>query len=328
MLDGLIDAYTQSILVFTGINIIAAYSFFVPFKTGQVSLGQAGFMAVGAYMSAIITQKLGLPFAIALPTGGLVAAVIGAAVGFPALRIKGIYLLLLTLGFSEIVEVIILSWDYVGGAQGFRNIPYNSHTLEYVLVLILALIIFLSRLERSSLGRAMDSIEQDETAAEVMGIDVVRIKLLAFSIGAGIAGFAGALYAHHTTYIDSTTFNIMLAVEILTYVVVGGGSTYWGPALGACALTLLPEFLRTLRDWLELIPVAWTNVFPMNRIYDFLHEFFDFENAKRLIVYGIILIVMMIMRPDGLITRDSLQQLMPRLVQQLTEARKRMVRRV
>jgi branched-chain amino acid transport system permease protein len=319
MLSGLIDGYTQSILVFTGINVIAAYSFFIPLKTGQVSLGQAGFMAVGAYMSAIITQKFGLPFAVALFVAGLVAGLIGAAVGFPALRIKGIYLLLLTLGFSEIVEVIILSWDYVGGAQGFRNITYNSHTLEYVVGLIIILIIFLARLERSSLGRAMDSIEQDETAAEVMGIDVVRIKLLAFAVGAAIAGLAGALYAHHTTYVDSTTFNIMLAVEILTYVVVGGGSTYWGPALGACVLTLLPEFLRTLRDWLELIPVAWTNFFPMNRVYDFLHDFLDFENAKRLIVYGIILIVMMITRPDGLITRDSVQ----RLTQRVSQARNR-----
>jgi len=323
MLNGLIDAYTQSILVFTGISIIAAYSFFVPFKTGQVSLGQAGFMAVGAYMSGIITQKFGLPFIIALPVGGLVAGVIGAAVGFPALRIKGIYLLLLTLGFCEIVQVVILSWDYAGGAQGFRNIPYNSHTLEYVVVLIAILIVFLARLERSSLGRAMDSIEQDETAAEVMGIDVVRIKLSAFAIGATIAGLAGALFAHHTTYVDSTTFNIMLAVEILTYVVVGGGSTYWGPALGACVLTLLPEFLRTLRDGLELTPVAWTNFYPMNRIYDFLHGFLDFENAKRLIVYGIILIVMMIVRPDGLLTRDSVHQLTERLSQRLRQVRKR-----
>jgi branched-chain amino acid transport system permease protein len=326
MLNGLIDAYTQSILVFTGINVIAAYSFFVPFKTGQVSLGQAGFMAIGAYISAIFTQKFGLPFIIALPIGGLVAGVIGAAVGFPALRIKGIYLLLLTLGFCEIVQVIILSWDYTGGAQGFRNIPYNSHTLDYVVVLIAILIVFLARLERSSLGRAMDSIEQDETAAEVMGIDVVRIKLLAFAIGAAIAGLAGALFAHHTTYVDSSTFNTMLAIEILTYVVVGGGSTYLGPALGACVLTLLPELLRMLRDGLELTPVAWTNFYPMNRVYDFLHQFLDFENAKRLIVYGIILIVMMIVRPDGLITRDSVHRLGERLAQRVTQARKRIAR--
>jgi branched-chain amino acid transport system permease protein len=154
----------------------------------------------------------------------------------------------------------------------------------------------------------MDAIHQDETAAEVMGVDVVRIKLLAFGLGAAIAGLAGALYAHHATYVDSSTFNIMVGVEILMFVVVGGSSTYWGPALGAGFLTLLPEFLRTLRDWLELVPVAWTNFFPMNRLYDFLHEALDFENAKRLIVYGVILIVMMILRPDGLLTRDSLRR--------------------
>jgi branched-chain amino acid transport system permease protein len=309
MFDGLIDGYTQSVLVFAGINIIAAYSFFAPFKTGQVSLGQAGFMAVGAYSSAILTQKFGLPFIIALPIGGLLAGVIGVIVGFPALRIKGVYLLLLTLGFSEIVQVVVLSWDYTGGAQGMRNIPFNTRTLEYAIVLIVVLIVFFARLERSSLGRAMDSIQQDETAAEVMGVDVVRIKLLAFGIGAMIAGLAGALYSHHTTYVDSTTFNVMLSVEILTFVVVGGGSTYWGPALGASVLTLLPEFLRALRDWLEYVPVNMTNFFPMNCVYGFLHNFLDFENAKRLIAYGLLLIVMMIIRPDGLITRDSLRRL-------------------
>ena len=308
MFEGLLDGYTRSLLIFAGINVIAAYSFFAPFKTGQVSLGQAGFMAVGAYASAILTQKFGIPFAVALVFGGAVSGIIGVLVGFPALRIKGIYLLLLTLGFSEIVQVIALSWDYVGGAQGFRQITFNRYTLDYLVVLIPLLIWFFARLERSSLGRAMDSIHQDETAAEVMGIDVVRTKLFAFGLGAMIAGFAGALYAHHATYMDSSTFNIMTAVEILMFVVIGGASTYWGPLLGALFLTLLPEFLRTLREWLELVPLAWTSFFPMNRVYDFLHDFLDFENAKRLIVYGIILIVMMILRPDGLLTREQLRR--------------------
>jgi branched-chain amino acid transport system permease protein len=309
MFNGLIDGYTQSILIFMGINIVAAYSFFVPFKTGQVSLGQAGFMAVGAYASAVFTQKFGLPFIVAVPAAGLIAGVVGVVVGFPALRIKGIYLLLLTLGFSEIIQVIVLSWDYIGGAQGYRNIPFNRHTLESIIVVVALLIFFFGRIERSSLGRAMDSIHQDETASEVMGIDVVRVKLLAFGIGAGIAGIAGALYAHQLTYIDSTTFNVMMSVEVLTFVVVGGASTYWGPVVGAVTLSLLPEFLRTLREWLELLPVAWTNFYPTDKIYDFLHSFLDFENAKRLIVYGIILIVMMIVRPDGLITRDSIPRI-------------------
>ena len=311
MLDGLIDGYTRSLLIFAGINVIAAYSFYAPYKTGQVSLGQGGFMAVGAYISAIMTQKFGMPFAVAMIGGGVVAGIIGVVVGFPALRIKGVYLLLLTLGFSEIISVIALSWDYVGGAQGFRNITFNKFTLDYVIGIIAVLIFFFARLERSSLGRAMDSIHQDETAAEVMGIDVVRIKLFAFGLGAVIAGIAGALYAHHATYLDSSTFNIMVSVEILMFVVVGGGSTYWGPFVGAVALNAIPEFLRSLRDWLELVPVAWTNFYPMNRVYDFLHDFLDFENAKRLIAFGIILILMMIFRPDGLITRDMLRRLRP-----------------
>ena len=157
----------------------------------------------------------------------------------------------------------------------------------------------------------MDSIHQDETAAEVMGIDVVRVKLFAFGLGAVIAGVAGALYAHQATYLNSSTFNIMVSVEILMFVVVGGGSTYWGPLVGAVALNAVPEFLRSMRDWLELVPVAWTNFYPMNRVYDFLHGFLDFENAKRLIAFGVILILMMIFRPDGLVTRDMLRRLRP-----------------
>jgi branched-chain amino acid transport system permease protein len=311
MLDALFDGYSRSLLIFAGINVIAAYSFYAPYKTGQVSLGQAGFMAVGAYASAIMTQKFGIPFAAALIIGGAIAGVIGVVIGFPALRIKGVYLLLLTLGFSEILSVIALSWEYVGGAQGFRNISFNKFTLDYVVAIIVILIFFFARLERSSLGRAMDSIHQDETAAEVMGIDVVRIKLFAFGLGAVIAGVGGALYAHQATYLDSSTFNIMVSVEILMFVVVGGGSTYWGPFVGAAVLNAIPELLRSMRDWLELVPVAWTNFYPMNRVYDFLHEFLDFENAKRLIAFGVILILMMIFRPDGLITRDGLRRLRP-----------------
>ena len=308
MLDRLIDGYTLSVLIFAGINVIAAYSFYVPFKTGQVSLGQAGFMAVGAYASAVATQKFAIPFPLALMFGGLLAGLIGILVGFPALRIKGVYLLLLTLGFAEIISVIALSWDYVGGAQGFRGIRYNPYTLDYVIVIIVALIFFFSRLEQSSLGRAMDSIHQDETAAEVMGIDVVRIKLLAFGLGALIAGLAGALYAHQATFMDSTTFNILLAVEILVFVVVGGASTYWGPLFGALVLNAFPEVLRALREWLELLPVQWVDFYPMSAVYSFLREFLDFENAKRLIAYGVILIVTMILRPNGLLTRDLMRQ--------------------
>ena len=292
MFDGLIDGYTQSMLIFTGINVIAAYSFFAPFKTGQVSLGQAGFMAVGAYASAVMTQKFGMPFAVALPLAGLVAGVVGVV-----RRLSGAA----HQGHLPAAAHARLRRDHLGdralagtmsaARRAIRNIPFNPRTLEYVIGIIIVLIVFFARLERSSLGRAMDSIHQDETAAEVMGIDVVRIKLLAFGLGAMIAGLAGALYAHQATFMDSTTFNIMLAVEILMFVVVGGGSTYWGPlARRGGARRCCPSSCARCANGSSCSRSRWTNFYPVNRVYDFLHGFLDFENAKRLIVYGVILI--------------------------------------
>ena len=303
----MIDEYIRSVLIFAGIHVIAAYSFYVPFKTGQISLGQAGFMGVGAYAAGIVTAKLGLPFPLGLLFGGVVAGLVGIGVGFPALRIRGIYLLLLTLGFAEIVQVVILTWDYTGGAQGFQNIPFLEDALIWIYGIVAVLVVFFARLERSSLGRAMDAVHEDETAAEVMGVDVVRIKLFAFGLGAFIAGLAGALFAHYSTYVDSVTFNILVGVEILMFVLVGGGFSYWGPLFGAMFLSLLPEFLRALRDPMELIPLSWTEHAPWNQVYDAVYEFLDFENEKRLIVYGLVLIVMMILRPQGLITRATIR---------------------
>jgi branched-chain amino acid transport system permease protein len=297
----MLSTYTQTLLIFAGINVIAAFSFYVPFKTGQISLGQAGFMAVGAYASAIATGKWGLPFPVGLLFGGLVSAVVGVGVGFPALRIKGIYLLLLTLGFAEIVQVVILSWEYIGGGRGFQGIPFVDNAIVYIYAIVLALIVFLARLERSSLGRAMDAIHEDETAAAVMGVDVVRVKLFAFGLGAFIAGLAGSLFAHHSTFVDSVTFNILIGIEILMFVLVGGGFSFWGPVIGALFLTFLPEGLRALRGILELVPHTWLD----SRTYDRLYELLDFESEKRLIVYGVILIVMMIVRPQGIMTRET-----------------------
>ncbi len=306
------DQYVQSILVFLGINAIAAYSFYLPFKTGQVSLGQAGFMAVGAYAAGIVTVKWGLPFPLGLLFGGAIAGIVGVGVGFPALRIKGIYLLLLTLAFAEIIQVIILTWEYVGGGEGFQGLPFTQGVLVYAYAILALVLVFCARLERSSLGRAMDAIHEDETAAEVMGVDVVRIKLLAFGLGSFLAGLAGGLFAHFTTYVDSVTFGILIGVEILMFVLVGGGFSYWGPLVGAAFLTLLPEGLRALRGTLEWIPSEWVSGLTATRLYDALYNFLDFENEKRPIAYGLILIAMMIARPQGLVTRELVRLLFGR----------------
>jgi branched-chain amino acid transport system permease protein len=301
------DAFIQSQMIFTGINIIAAFSFYLPFKTGQVSLGQAGFMAIGAYASGIVTVKWGLPFPFGLAFGAIVAAIIGLGVGFPALRIKGIYLLLLTLGFAQIVQVAALTWSYTGAASGFQGIPQEPNILAYVIGTVVVLALLFRQLERSSLGRAMTAIHSDEDAAELMGVDIVRMKLLAFSVGAGIGGIAGALFAHMTTYVDSTTFDILLGVQILMFVVVGGGTTYWGPIVGASILTLLPEFLRSIRGLMESVPESWTSSPPWDAVYQWLYDFLNFENEKRWILYGLILILMMILRPQGLLTRGPIR---------------------
>jgi branched-chain amino acid transport system permease protein len=305
----MLSAYTQTLLIFAGINVIAAFSFYVPFKTGQISLGQAGFMAVGAYASAIMTAKWGMPFPIGLVFGGIVAAIVGVGVGFPALRIKGIYLLLLTLGFAEIVQVIILTWEYTGGGRGFQGIPFVEDAIVYIYVIVAALIVFFARLERSSLGRAMDAIHEDETAAAAMGVDVVKVKLFAFGLGSFIAGLAGALFAHHTSYVDAATFGILVGVEILMFVLVGGGFSYWGPVVGALFLSFLPQGLRSLRSLLDAVPESWLD----NKTYDLLYSLLDFESEKRLIVYGLILIIMMIVRPQGILTRDTVRRFRLRL---------------
>ncbi|MGQ9653465.1 MAG: branched-chain amino acid ABC transporter permease, partial [Thermodesulfobacteriota bacterium] len=175
--------YLISVGTVAGIYVIGALSFYLPFMTGQVSLGQAGFMAIGAYSASVCTAKLGVPYVPAVLIGGMVASVVGFVLGLPALRIKGIYLLLLTLGFGEIVRVILINIPYVGGAAGFHSIPYQKHTIWYAYGVVLILIVFFSRLSNSRMGRALKAVGDDETAAEIAGVDIVSVKLKAFAGG-------------------------------------------------------------------------------------------------------------------------------------------------
>lgn len=309
----MIDPYFESLLIFFGISLIGAFSFYLPFKTGQVSLGQAGFMGVGAYAAGIVTVKWGLPFPVGLAFSAVISGIVGVMVGFPALRIKGIYLLLLTLGFGQIIQVIALTWDYVGSHNGFQGIPREPYTLYYVYAVIVAIMIFFSRLERSSLGRAMVAIHTDEDVAELMGVDIVKVKLFAFGVGAMFAGMAGAMFAHTTTYVDTLTFDILLGVQMLMFVLFGGGTVYWGPVVGTAFLFFFPEVLRTLREWMEFIPEAWTEGETLTKAYDWVYENLDFENERRWVVYGLVLIIMMVFRPQGLLTREGVDTIRRRL---------------
>ena len=268
--------YLFSVATVAGIYIIMALSFYLPFMTGQISLGQAGFMAVGAYASAVCTVKFGIPYIPSVLIGGIVAGIVGFFLGVPALRIKGIYLLLLTLGFGEIVRVIFINLNYVGGAAGFPNIPYQQYTLLYSYGTVLILIIFFHRLRKSRLGRAFQAIGNDEGAAEIMGVNITAAKLTAFSVGAFIAGIGGGIFAHYQEYIEPLMFGVMQGVEFIVFTIFGGIQIFWGPIFGAFVLTFLPEFFRVIQNW-------------------------------RMELYGVLLIVMMIIRPRGVIGLDTIQ---------------------
>ena len=268
--------YLLSVATVAGIYIIMALSFYLPFMTGQISLGQAGFMAVGAYASAVCTVKWGIPYIPAVLIGGVVAGIVGFVLGVPALRIKGIYLLLLTLGFGEIVRVIFINLNYVGAAAGFPNIPYQQHTLLYAYGTVVILIIFFHRLRKSRLGRAFQAIGNDEGAAEIVGVNITAAKLTAFSVGAFIAGIGGGIFAHYQEYIEPLMFGVMQGVEFIVFTIFGGIQIFWGPIFGALVLSFLPEFFRVIQSW-------------------------------RMELYGVLLIVMMIIRPRGVIGLDTIQ---------------------
>jgi branched-chain amino acid transport system permease protein len=201
---------------------------------------------------------------------------VGFILGIPALRIKGIYLLLLTLGFGEIVRVVFINIDYIGAAAGFPGIPYQEHTLLYAYGMVLILIVFLNRLRKSRLGRAFHAVGNDEDAAEVIGVNITAVKLIAFSSGAFVAGIGGGIFAHYQEYIEPLMFDVMHAVELIVFTIFGGIQIFWGPIFGAFVLTLVPEFLRFIQEW-------------------------------RMEIYGALLIFMMIVRPQGIISLDSVQ---------------------
>jgi branched-chain amino acid transport system permease protein len=242
-----IDSYTESVAVFLGINVLMAFSLYIPMSAGLISLGQGGFMAIGAY-ACVLLVKDGSPFLPALLAGGALAGIASLVVGFPALRIRGIYLIILTLGFGEIVRIFFLNFEPTGDAAGIGGIPPLT-TLPWVAIACAAAFMVAWRMRWSRIGRAMIAVHQDEQVAEAMGINLTRLKLLAFTVGAFIAGVAGGLYAHYALFIDATQFGFVRSADAFLFVVLGGVSSPAGPLLGAAVVTLLPEVLRFVQEW-------------------------------------------------------------------------------
>ena len=271
---GIINRYYEGIVRLICINIIMAVSLnLVCGFMGQLALGHAGFMSVGAYAAALFTMHCGLPEAVAFPlgllVGGIVAAIVGFLIGIPALRMRGDYLAIITLGFGEIIRVVANALPITGGAKGLSGIPASTNFSWAYWVMILSVFVIFAFI-KSRHGRAVISIREDEIAAEASGIRTTYYKMMAFVLAAFFAGIAGGLYAHHVGVLAPTKFDFNYSVEFLVMVVLGGMGSITGSIIAAIVLTILPEALRGFEDY-------------------------------RMLLYSLVLIVMMLFRPTGLL---------------------------
>lgn len=267
---GIIDSYSLRIVKSAGIFMIAAFGLnLILGFTGQLTMGHAAFMSIGAYFSAVMTQNFNAPFAISLLVGVIAAGIIAGLIGYPILRLRGDYLAICTLGFGEIVKVVIQNIDYVGGARGMTSIPVKS---SFMIIFFCAVACFslLRNLIGTTKGRAIKAIREDEIASEAMGINPTTYKMTAFILGSAMAGLAGGLYAHFNTFIDPVTFNYSKSFDMITYVVLGGMGSLSGTVVGTLLLVILPESLRALAEY-------------------------------RMLIYAVMLVSLMIFRPSGIL---------------------------
>jgi len=245
--DGFWATY-NTVIFSVGVNAMLALSIYVTLSCGLLSLANAAFMGIGAYAASLITMQAGLPFPVALAAGGILPALVALVIGIPTLRLSGVYLAMATLGFGEVVRVVVLNMEITGGPMGLNGVPPVTEWWHIVLLLGVT-VYFLARVRRSKIGRAFEAIKEDEVAARLMGVNVAGYKLLAFVIGAAIAGVAGALNAHYTFTIGPNNYGFENAVDILTMAVFGGTSNLIGPMIGSTILSLLPEVLRHFKDF-------------------------------------------------------------------------------
>jgi len=270
------SGYFEGVLVLLAVNIVFAYGAFLPLAAGQLNLGLAGFAAIGAYAAAYASNSWSVAPTLAIVLGGLVAGVVALAVAVPVLRTRGIYLALATFAVGQIVQATILNLEIVGGAAGypvaaFIRVPTIA-AFAAVIVVIVALL-FATRF-----GIAVRALHDDEIAADLMGLHVRAIQVAAFTIGSIIVGMGGGLYAHNFSFIEAQNFNIALSITVVLYVLLGGTQSVLGPLVGAAVFTLLPELLRGSQSW-------------------------------RYVVFAAALIVLMALRPQGLVTRGQLRRL-------------------
>ena len=287
----IINLVLISIVGALGLNILVGY-------TGQISIGHAAFMSVGAYTAANLAVRAGLPFWITLPAGGLMAAMVGAVVGIPSLRIKGLYLAIATLAGQLIIEWIINHVPWIsGGTQASIPVPRPSlfgHDLKtqgelYFFLLFFTLIAIVAALNlvRSRIGRAFVAIRDQDIAAEIIGIDIFRYKLIAFAISSFYAGVCGVLYTYYFGIANYEQFQIGVSIDYLAMIIIGGLGSVLGSILGAAFVALLPLVIRTMME-------------GVSGIFFDANETATVVSSMRLVIFGVLIIVFLVLEPEGL----------------------------
>jgi branched-chain amino acid transport system permease protein len=265
------STYYAGLLADVGILMLGGLSVYIILATGQLSLGNAGFMAIGSYVASLLTVQLHWPLTLAIVASALAASAVGIVIGFPALRLKGIYLAMATLGFGEMVRSFFLSFEPLGGSGGYRGMAHVSVT--YIWIWAAGILAVILVLERSRLWLEMRAVHDDETAAGLIGLDTTVVKVGAFGFGAAIAAVAGALFAHHYVYIEPANFGFERSIDFVLAIILGGSTVALGAVVGAALLVILPEWLRFMVDW-------------------------------RLAVFGALLVAILLVRRQGILDRQ------------------------
>jgi len=272
------SGYLSGTLAILCINLIFAYGIFITAVAGQINLGGAGFQAIGAYATAWLASQSGAPMWVIIPAATLISALVGFLISFPVLRTRGVYMVLATFSFGEVVAGFLLRSEIFGGAIGMV-VPQHAELWVLIASAVMTTLAAFY-LMATRLGLAMRSLNDDEDAATVLGVNARAVQVAAFTIGGAFAGLSGALYALNFGFVEAQYFNALLSIYVLLFVLIGGAQTAWGPLAGSLFFTILPELFRVGGSW-------------------------------RYFVFGVLIVLMMMVRPEGIVTRDLVRRLSP-----------------
>jgi branched-chain amino acid transport system permease protein len=273
------SGYLAGTLAVLFINLIFAYGIYATAAAGQINLGGAGFQAIGAYATGWLGTEMGWPMALSISAATLIASLVGFLLSFPVLRARGVYMVLATFAFGEVVSGYLLHSKTFGGAMGMVVLQHIE--LWVLAVCALAVTMLMFYLMATRLGLATRSINDDEEATIVIGVNVRAVQVAAFTMSGALTGLSGALYAVNYGFVEAQYFNSLLSIYVLLFVLIGGAQTAWGPLAGSLFFTLLPELFRMGGSW-------------------------------RYLIFGVAIVVMMVLRPEGMVTRNMVRRASPR----------------